>query len=56
MAATPTLLAPHRTFIKDDLPTFGYPTVPTLSLLSGFLDNNSALDYKSDISCPLVKI
>lgn len=30
--ATPTSFLPHKTLITDDLPTLGYPTVPTIIL------------------------
>lgn len=32
MAATPTLFLPQRTLMRELLPTFGYPTVPTNNL------------------------
>jgi hypothetical protein len=32
---TDTRFSPSKAFIVEDLPTFGYPTKPTISFLSG---------------------
>jgi hypothetical protein len=56
MAATPTLFLPQRTLIKDDLPTFGYPTVPTNNLYYEFLPISNALCLRKDSKSFLVKI
>ena len=56
IAATPTLFLPHKTLMREDFPTFGYPTVPTMRRSSWFLEYILALAFKTPMIFSLVKI